>query len=311
MSDPFGLLIVDKPEGPTSHDVVGMARKAVGLRRIGHTGTLDPMASGVLVLCIGKATRLAEYLTGHDKRYRATIAFGAATDTYDAAGEVTATSPNRPSRSALEDAIRGFQGVQMQRPPAYSALRTKGRRAHQLARAGKPVDLDPREVTIHSLDIVRSDLEHVVLDIHCSTGTYVRSLAFDLGEALGTYGHIAALRRTECGAFTEEQATPPEALADGKWKALMHPANEGLIGWVPCTLDRAHSLLVGTGRRLPGPMAAADGGESGARPPRIQALGVDGTLLGLMEHDPANDTYRSVKVFTTKEELEEGTRDDP
>lgn len=301
MPDPFGLLIVDKPKGPTSHDVVGMGRKAVGIRKIGHTGTLDPMASGVLVLCIGKATRLAEYLTGHDKRYRATIAFGSATDTYDATGAVTATSEVRPSTSALEAALDSFRGAISQRPPAYSALRASGKRAHQLAREGKPIELALRDVTIHSIDILNVSPERVELDICCSTGTYVRSIAYDLGLALGTQAHLASLRRTACGSFNEDQATAPKDLADGAWKSLLRPPHEGLEGWPPLVLNDEQAMRVATGRRLP---AAIGGPDPDALPPRLRAMAEDGALLGLLEIEPAAETYRPVKVFTTKAELE-------
>jgi tRNA pseudouridine55 synthase len=201
-----GLLIVDKPMGPTSHDVVARVRRALGEERIGHTGTLDPLASGLLALVLGRATRLARFLSAEDKTYEAEVRLGVATDTYDAQGTEIAPAYEgaMPSRSAIEQAVALFVGAFMQQPPPYSAKKIAGRRSYALARAnrpGPPALPAPVTVTAHAIDLVSVDADRVTLRINCSAGFYVRSLAHDLGARLGTGAHVTALRRTRAGDF--------------------------------------------------------------------------------------------------------------
>ncbi len=202
------ILLVDKPAGPTSHDVVQVARRALGERRIGHTGTLDPFASGLIVLCIGRATRLAQYLTGRPKRYRATLRLGVSTDTLDPEGRVVDTRevPTELDPERLEGALAALRGEIDQRPPAFSAKKRRGERAYEKARRGEEVELEPVRVTVHELEVTRIALPELDLVSTVSSGTYIRALGRDLGEALGTGGHLTALRRTAVGDLSVEGA---------------------------------------------------------------------------------------------------------
>lgn len=210
-----GLLVVDKAEGPTSFDVVARARRALGTRAIGHTGTLDPLASGVLVLLAGRWTRLANLLASDDKRYRATIRFGTRTTTDDRAGEVVEHADPAPLvEERVRSALASMRGAQEQVPPAYSAIHVEGQRAYQLARRGDEVELAPRSVTIFTLELVHWSSPDAVVDVHCSKGTYVRALARDVGRALGVPAHLYALRRTAAGPWTLDDAVPQAQLDD-------------------------------------------------------------------------------------------------
>lgn len=208
-----GVLVVDKPAGPTSHDIVDRARRALRLRRVGHTGTLDPFATGVLPLCLGKATRLARFLAEGEKAYRATLRLGFATATDDATGAPLAEPrPVTLARGALEGALARFVGRLDQVPPAYSAKHEGGRRLYELARRGDTAPRPPVAVTVHEITLVRAAGDEVEIDVRCSPGTYIRALARDLGESLGFGGHLTALRRTRSGGFGIDQAiTLPDA----------------------------------------------------------------------------------------------------
>ncbi|MEO7133824.1 MAG: tRNA pseudouridine(55) synthase TruB [Vicinamibacterales bacterium] len=205
------MLVVDKAEGPTSHDVVKFARRALGESRIGHTGTLDPMATGVLPLVLGRATRLAQFLTASDKTYEATITFGRSTNTCDATGTVIATSELRPTGQQFASALENFRGTYEQTPPAYSAKNIDGERSYDLARkAGTAVAQRPNAVTVTAkrVDVLAFDGETARLEMQVTAGFYVRSLAHDLGDALGCGAHLSALRRTRSGEFGLEHAVP-------------------------------------------------------------------------------------------------------
>lgn len=198
---------MDKPAGPTSHDVVDRVRRALGTRRAGHTGTLDPFATGVLAVCVGKATRLARFLAAGEKVYEATIRLGFATTTDDLRGEPL--GPARPvavDRTALDEACRRLTGTIRQIPPAYSARRVGGQRLYELARRGVDVDREAALVTVHAFEVVSIAGDRVEAMVKCSPGTYVRALARDLGEALGVGGHLVSLRRTRSGDFALDQA---------------------------------------------------------------------------------------------------------
>lgn len=204
-----GVLVVDKPEGPTSHDVVTLTRRALGVSRVGHTGTLDPLATGVLPLVVGRATRLAQFLTASDKSYEATIAFGRTTDTYDARGRETSACERRPSREQLDRALDTFRGEFEQTPPAYSAKNIGGERSYELARKHKTVTLPkPVVVNLRRLEVVAFDGHAATLSMTVTAGFYVRSLAHDLGDALGCGAVLVALRRTRSGEFGLDRAVP-------------------------------------------------------------------------------------------------------
>jgi tRNA pseudouridine55 synthase len=212
-----GLLVIDKPVGPTSHDVVASMRRVLGERRIGHTGTLDPAASGVLPLVLGRATRLARFLSAGDKRYEAVVRFGVATDTYDGEGTPigTARTGVTPAREAIEAALDAFRGTFVQQPPPYSAKKIAGRRSYDMARAGYsfgdgPALPAPVTVTVHHLTITGVEDDDVTLDVECSAGFYVRSLAHDLGRLAGVGAHLAALRRTRSAGLTLDDSMPLE-----------------------------------------------------------------------------------------------------
>ena len=272
------MLVVEKPAGPTSHDVVARVRRLAGQRRVGHGGTLDPPATGVLVVALGRATRLLPFLPMEPKRYRARVAFGSETDTLDAAGTVTETADaTRVDAGAVREALAKFLGEQDQVPPAVSAIKQGGERLYRKARRGEAVEPAPRRVTIHALELVSfaqggpdGSPPCAVLDVTCSGGTYVRALARDLGRALGTRAHLAALRRTAVGSFTEQDAHTLEELAElaarGQLgQAVLTPAQAAApIGVRALTAEEAAALAVGrplspTGRREPVAAVAPDG----------------------------------------------------
>lgn len=208
-----GILVVDKPEGPTSHDVVDKVRRALRVEKVGHTGTLDPMATGVLPLVLGRATKLARYLTGGDKAYRATLRLGITTNTLDAQGEQVLQRPvGDISEAAIEAALAPLRGKIMQVPPMYSAKKMDGKKLYQLARKGIDVVREAKPVTIYNLELISVSLPEIVFDVRCSAGTYVRVLAQDIGETLGCGAHLAALQRTHAGPFALDQAISLEAL---------------------------------------------------------------------------------------------------
>ena len=264
-----GILIVAKPAGPTSHDIVALVRRLAATKRVGHGGTLDPFAGGVLPVFLGHGTRVVEYHLGDRKAYRATVCFGASSTTDDLEGELTPTDAPAPTRAAVETALHGLFGTISQRPPAYSAIKVGGRRAYAMARAGETVELALREVTIHAIDLIAwddtdPDRPIVVLDIDCSAGTYVRALARDLGESLGGAAYLGALTRTASGPFTLAYATPLDdiraAAADGPAGYLvLHPIDLGLDAFPEVTLTTDEVLAVARGQfvrpagGLPGP----------------------------------------------------------
>jgi tRNA pseudouridine55 synthase len=218
-----GVLVVDKPTGPTSHDVVDRVRRALVTRRAGHTGTLDPFASGVLAVCVGKATRLARFLAGGEKAYRATIRLGFATTTDDLRGEpLGSAAAVSIDRETVERACRALTGPIRQVPPAYSARRVAGRRLYELARRGLEVEREATEVTVHAFDVVSVAGDLVDVEVRCSPGTYVRALARDVGAALGVGAHLTALRRTRTGAFSLDQAVDGSAPSPA-WRESVLP----------------------------------------------------------------------------------------
>jgi tRNA pseudouridine55 synthase len=279
-----GVLVCDKPAGMTSHDVVARVRRLAGQRRVGHGGTLDPPATGVLVLALGRATRLLPFLPTEPKRYLAEVAFGAETDTLDATGTVTATADAAGvGEAGLRDALAGFVGPQLQVPPMVSAIKVGGERLYAKARRGEQVDRVPRPIVISELELVgfsAGERPRATLEVTCSGGTYVRSLAADLGRALGTLAHLATLRRTAVGRFTERDAhtlAELEELAGG-------PRSENLAAAV---LDPAAAMASTPTRALDGEEAAALANgralEPTGRPGPVAAVGPDGRLVAVVE----------------------------
>jgi len=230
----LGVVNLDKPVGPTSHDMVGLLRRLSGTRRIGHAGTLDPLASGVLPILVGPATRFSEELTGGGKRYDAVIRLGARSVTDDAQGPIIPGDLPPPDAGRIREALAAFVGTFDQHPPAFSARKQGGRTAHRAARAGAPIELSPRTVTIDAIEVVEiHDADggrDVRIDLHCGPGTYVRSLARDLGERLGCGGHLAALRRTEAAGLRVADAVTPEQLetlaAEDRLRDALLPVGE-------------------------------------------------------------------------------------
>jgi tRNA pseudouridine55 synthase len=277
-----GILVVDKPIGPTSHDVVGLVRRLAATRRVGHGGTLDPFASGVLPVFLGRGTRVVEFHLGDAKAYRATICFGAASTTDDLEGELTPAPGPAPGRDAVEATLRSSTGTIQQRPPAYSAVRVAGRRAYALARAGVAVGLPAREVTIHGLDLVEwddsdPDRPIAIVDVACSAGTYVRSLARDLGEALGNGAYLGALRRTASGPFDLANAVALDAVREaaasgpGGLLPLLRPIDTGLERFPTVVLSEDEVTSVSRGQFVR-PRA---GFEPGAERYRLRAPSAD------------------------------------
>jgi tRNA pseudouridine55 synthase len=254
-----GILVIDKPIGPTSHDVVALVRRLSATKRVGHGGTLDPFASGVLAVFLGKGTRVVEFHLADDKGYRATVCFGASTTTDDLEGEMTPSEGPAPSRADVEAALTAFLGPIRQRPPAFSAIKVAGRRAYAMARAGEVVELAERDVTIHGLDLIDWDDTDAarpiaIMDVRCSAGTYIRALARDLGAHVGSAGYLGALRRTISGPFGETEAIPLDdvraAAADGPAGLipLLRPLDEGLSRFPSVALTAAEVAAVSRGQ---------------------------------------------------------------
>ncbi len=228
-----GIVNLCKPVGMTSHDVVARVRRLTHQRRVGHAGTLDPAASGVLPVCLGQATRVVEYLSESGKSYRATMVFGVVTNTYDAEGEVVRSAPVHLTHEAIEAALPAFLGNQMQVPPLYSAIKKDGQPLYKLARAGVEVELEPRPVVISRLEVLEWQAPVLTLEVECSKGTYIRSLAYDLGERLGCGAHLGGLVRLRSGPFTLEESLTLEefaqALDDGSWVEYVFAPDEALL----------------------------------------------------------------------------------
>ncbi len=294
-----GALVVDKPVGMTSHDVVQAIRNGTGLRRAGHTGTLDPRASGVLVILVGPAVRLSEYVSASDKRYQAIIRLGGSTDTFDAEGLVTLTKdPVSVTEAQFEEALKTFVGEIEQTPPPYSAVKVQGRKAYEMAREGEQVDLAPRKITVHHLEVLEWTPPEVVIDVHCSSGTYVRSLANDLGVMLGCGAYLIGLRRTKSGRFSLRDSVPlrklQEAFTAGNWYQYLIPAAEALGDWPAIELSPDEVEGVRHGHRV---KVVGDPTET-----KVRGVSTQGELVALMEiviNEDGTREWQPKKVFFT------------
>jgi len=290
-----GVLVVDKPAGPTSFDVVRRVRQLLRIKKVGHTGTLDPLATGVLPLCLGDDTRIAGYITEGDKAYDAVLKLGETTDTLDAQGTVLERRPVPPlSAERLDEVLSRFRGPQLQTPPMYSAVKQGGKRLYELAREGKEVERAARPVTVHRLELRDFSSDGLTLSVECSKGFFVRTLAAEIGEALGCGAHIAALRRTRSGPFALRHALPL-------------PAIEALVAGGPPGLERLAGQLVDANTALaelpayPVSAAAAQRVVHGvpvevadAPEGRMRVLDPDGRLLAIAESRGARLRYLRV-----------------
>jgi tRNA pseudouridine55 synthase len=250
-----GIFNIDKPPGATSFSVVSRVRKLTGIRKVGHAGTLDPMASGVLPVCLGRATRMVEFLLDQPKTYRGQVHFGVATDTYDADGEVTATADaSALTKEAVASALEAFTGEIDQVPPMYSALKRHGRPLYEYARAGKDVELEARRVRVYRIELMSFDAPIAEIEVECGRGFYVRSLAHDLGQVLGCGAHLSKLTRTRSGPFSIEDAIALEDLeshaAHGSWEHRLL-ATDRAVEWMPAViLGKANTLETKHGRSI-------------------------------------------------------------
>jgi tRNA pseudouridine55 synthase len=296
-----GILVVDKPAGPTSFDVVRRVRRALGVRKAGHTGTLDPAATGVLAVCLDEAVKLQHWITDTDKAYEALVVFGLATDTEDAEGrEVERGDPSGLTPGRVEAALAGLVGEIEQVPPMYSAVRVGGRRLHEAARAGEVVERSPRRVVVHSLELLSFDppaggLARARVAVRCGKGTYVRTLATSLGEALGVPAHLGALRRTASGPFSISQALPldqveslardaPEALA----ARIVRPA-DALGAFPAAQVAPAEVLALAQGKAL----HRAPAGPA----PLWRAIDESGALVAICAPTEDGMGLRPIRVF--------------
>jgi tRNA pseudouridine55 synthase len=288
-----GVLLLDKPSGLSSNVALQRARRLFRAEKAGHTGTLDPLACGLLPLCFGEATKFAQLLLDATKRYRARIRFGVATTTGDAEGEVAATGPDTVSEDALRAALARLTGPQMQVPPRHAALKHEGRAYYDYARAGVDIPRAPRAVEVHALALVEFAPPHAVVDVACSKGTYVRVLAEDLGASLGTCAHLAALRRTGSGEFDVADAVTLDAIestpAEARPSLLLPP--DALVAALPrVDLDAAHAQALRQGRPVPCEAAAAT---------RARAYDPSGRLLGVVERD--GPRWRAQRLMRTQD----------
>jgi tRNA pseudouridine55 synthase len=294
-----GVLVIDKPLGRTSFDVVARVRRLCGQKRVGHAGTLDPLATGVLPICLGPATRLVEYLADAGKEYRARVYLGAISPTYDGEGPVTpqiADPALLPVTDTVLAALAAFRGPQQQLPPMHSAVQQGGKRLYELARSGIEVERRPRAVTIYRLELVAYTPPQLVLDVACSKGTYIRSLAHDLGAALGCGAYLAGLVRTRHGPFGLADAITldglEQAVAAGRLHEVLRPADVLVADWlrVDVAADAARRLAQGQPLDYPPP--------AGNAPRRLRVYGPDGTFLALVLWEEEKAHWHPAKVFS-------------
>jgi len=293
-SNVSGVLVIDKPTGMTSHDVVQIVRNGTHIRRAGHTGTLDPRASGVLVVLVGPAVRLSEFISASEKRYQAVLRLGLTTDTYDMDGRVLTSSPVNISYEELEETLKTFIGEVDQIPPAYSAIKINGEKAYERARRGEEVEMEPRKVRVDGIELLDWESPEAIIDIQCSSGTYVRSLIHDLGEKLGCGATLVGLRRTKNGRFSLRDAVSlrrlQEAFVNGDWYRFLIPAAEALGDWytVELTLDQVDQVR--HGHRVPAV-------EDVPTDTIARAVSEEGELVALVEYDAEAHEWQPRKVF--------------
>jgi tRNA pseudouridine55 synthase len=295
---PDGILNLDKPRGETSFGVVAKVRRISGEQRVGHAGTLDPDATGVLVMCLGQATRLVEYLADTRKLYRAEVEFGVATDTYDASGRVVSTSDtSHLDRQTVEDAVRSFVGAIEQLPPAFSALKHQGVPLYRLARAGVQVPRKARQVEVFNIELQGCRLPTVVLEVECGKGFYIRSLAHDLGESLGCGAHLKSLVRLRSGPFDISDSVGIEELSAAgseKWRAFLRPPDLAVQHLPRVTLDASSEQAVLDGR----PVEELSATERSLG--LCRAYNASGELIAIMAYDEERERWQPRKVLARR-----------
>lgn len=294
-----GILNVDKPANMTSHDVVDAIRRVAGQRKVGHAGTLDPMATGVLLVCLGQATRVAEYLKDGRKCYRAAIVLGASTDTYDADGEIVASGGRADfSRAEIEAALAHFVGRVEQVPPMYSAIKRDGQPLYKLARQGQTVAREPRLVELDEIRLLDWTSPSLIVEVTCAPGTYIRSLAHDLGQYLGSGAYLATLVRMASGRFTLEEALSLERLEEafqyGQEDRYLLPLDEALLDWPALIVGAEDGRRLVHGQALAGDPPAAN--EEGLL---RRAYSLDGDFLAILEYHAPCGEWRPKKVFAS------------
>ena len=308
--DISGIFNIDKPAGCTSFQVVSLVRRLSGVQRVGHAGTLDPSATGVLVVCLGQATRLIEYMMEGTKVYRAEVRLGITTDTLDATGRpLCQADPSNIGRQRVEEALTAFVGEIDQVPPMFSALKYSGEPLYRYARAQRQVERQARRVTIHRLQLLAFQPPLATIEVECGKGTYIRALAHDLGQQLGCGAHLAALARLRVGSFTLDDACSlPEleaAFQEGRWQSLLHPADAALPSWPAVTLSEAQERAVRFGQCLaadslePSPAQAVEDGQL------CRAYLPQGQLVAILRYDADVLLWRPVKVFAAAERAQE------
>lgn len=286
-----GFLNIHKPAGMTSHDVVAKIRRLVkvqGVTKVGHAGTLDPLATGVLVICVGSATRLSDDVMHGIKQYQATVRLGINTDTYDAEGSITQqrdTTHLTPSQ--IQATLSQFIGDIDQIPPMYSAIKQGGKKLYDLARAGQTVERQPRRITIYALEILEYALPEVTLTVTCSAGTYIRSLAYDLGEVLGVGGHLTALSRTQSGIFKLEDAVLLAALTPENWQSFLITPRVAFADRASLQLTPEQIIAIQQGRAIPA--------EDDTLSEPIMAYAPEGQLVAILRRK--NNHWQPEKVF--------------
>lgn len=288
-----GILNVNKPAGISSHRVVHTIRQAGNLARVGHAGTLDPMATGVLLICIGQAVRISEYLIDHDKKYRARVRLGIETDTYDATGNIVAQRQVLVTPAQIQSVLQTFVGKLAQMPPAYSAIKKDGVPHYKLARRGIEVETQPRDVEIYSVTVREIALPDIEFDVHCSKGTYIRSLAHDLGKQLGCGAHLSALTRIAVGNFAIDDAVSLDqvcqAIADSSIERYLIPMDEALLQFEAIVVDPQTAKRIQNGIPLncEHPFAS----------PLLRVYSTNGEFVALMEPGKEIGIWKPKKVF--------------
>jgi tRNA pseudouridine55 synthase len=306
-----GIFNINKAAGMTSHDVTARVRRLTRQKRVGHAGTLDPAATGVLPICLGQATRVAEYLSESGKAYRATIRFGSETDTYDAEGTITSQAPVSIGEADVRAALPSFLGDQLQFPPRFSAIKRGGQPLYKMARAGHDVTVEARPISITALRVVAWESPDLVLDIECGKGTYIRSLAFDLGRKLGPGAHLAALTRTRSGPFTLDDSLTLEvleqSLADGSWPDHCFAPDEALLQRRAAILGERNEWRLRNGLALDFTSADTvnEPSRSDVEAELLRAYSLDGRFLGILQWVDDRSAWRPLKVLVGGSSAEE------